>query len=394
MKILVVAQIDSIHTARWVNQFGSKYEIYLFPSIFRKAHPSLQKRSTFNPLFSNSADEKGIFLVQTLPWSWLNFVFNGVIHKFISKSWKTWLLKKTIQKLQPHVVHSLELQNAGYLSLDVKNDLGQAMPIWIVTNWGSDIYYFSQFEEHRKRLVDLLKKADFYSAECKRDYTLARELGMTAQPLPIIPNAGGLDLELCHQLRIRKKTSERKIILLKGYQSVFGRAFHGIEALAQIQSQLQGMTIVIYSASQEVKEKAQSLLTQPGLSLEIHTEHLSHSQILELQSQSRIYIGLSVSDGICTSLLESMALGSFPIQTDTSCADEWMIPNLTGFAVKLDEIQRLSELILSVVQNDLLVDQAAQTNWEIISQKASAEKVHAVAKSFYEITKRKKTPAP
>ena len=389
IKILVVAQFDSIHTSRWVRQFDSKYEIYLFPSIFRQAHKSLRDKPTRNPFRSNSdnsAKKSRVFLVQVLPWSWLNFILNGVIQKFLSSSWKLWLLKKTIRSIQPDLIHSLELQNAGYLCLDAKLDLASQMPTWIATNWGSDIYYFAQFEDHKKRIIPILQTANYYSAECTRDYVLAQKMGMTAKPLPVIPNAGGLELDLCLRLRNQITPSQRKTIILKGYQSVFGRAFNGLEALALIQNQLGGMKVVIYSASDAVTEKARSLLTSPHLQLKIyhHDQPLTHTQILEIQAESRVYIGLSVSDGICTSLLESMALGSFPIQTDTSCAEEWVVPDQSGFIVKYEDIQTLSKLILKAVQDNDLVDHAAKINWDVISQKASKEKIQSVATSFYE----------
>jgi glycosyltransferase involved in cell wall biosynthesis len=41
-------------------------------------------------------------------------------------------------------------------------------------------------------------------------------------------------------------------------------------------------------------------------------------------ANSRIYVGASRSDGISTSFLEALVLGAYPIQTNTSCANEWV----------------------------------------------------------------------
>jgi hypothetical protein len=41
-------------------------------------------------------------------------------------------------------------------------------------------------------------------------------------------------------------------------------------------------------------------------------------------ANSRIYIGASRSDGISTSFLEALVLGAYPIQTNTSCGNEWV----------------------------------------------------------------------
>ena len=43
--------------------------------------------------------------------------------------------------------------------------------------------------------------------------------------------------------------------------------------------------------------------------------NLGHEEVLKLLSESEIYIGHSLSDGISTSMLEAMAMGAVPIQT-------------------------------------------------------------------------------
>ncbi len=40
-----------------------------------------------------------------------------------------------IRILRPDIIHSLELQNAGYLVLQAKARLGKSFPTWIATNW-------------------------------------------------------------------------------------------------------------------------------------------------------------------------------------------------------------------------------------------------------------------
>ena len=44
-KILVVAMADSVHTARWLEQFeGAEYEFLLFPSSpHRRIHPKISR---------------------------------------------------------------------------------------------------------------------------------------------------------------------------------------------------------------------------------------------------------------------------------------------------------------------------------------------------------------
>jgi hypothetical protein len=59
------------------------------------------------------------------------------------------------------------------------------------------------------------------------------------------------------------------------------------------------------------------------------TKPISHQQILTLLGRSLIYFGFSKSDGISTTFLEALIMGAYPIQTDTSCVNEWIAK---GFA--------------------------------------------------------------
>jgi glycosyltransferase involved in cell wall biosynthesis len=51
---------------------------------------------------------------------------------------------------------------------------------------------------------------------------------------------------------------------------------------------------------------------------------LNSSNMHEKFANSRVYIGASRSDGISTSFLEALVLGAYPIQTNTSCGNEWV----------------------------------------------------------------------
>lgn len=45
-------------------------------------------------------------------------------------------LLKVIHSVRPDVVHSLEIQAAGHLTLEAKNNFQVMFPRWLVTNWG------------------------------------------------------------------------------------------------------------------------------------------------------------------------------------------------------------------------------------------------------------------
>ena len=99
-------------------------------------------------------------------------------------------------------------------------------------------------------------------------------------------------------------------------------------------------------------------------------------------SNSRIYIGISKSDGVSTSFLEAMALGAFPIQSKTSCANEWIKNTKSGFLVK-NNITYISKKILKAIKNDYLVDKASKINLNIIMKKADSNNIKIIVRNFY-----------
>jgi glycosyltransferase involved in cell wall biosynthesis len=88
----------------------------------------------------------------------------------------------------------------------------------------------------------------------------------------------------------------------------------------------------------------------------------THDDMLRLYGQARIYLGLSISDAISTSLLESIVMGTFPIQSNTSSADEWVANGKTGFIVPPEDPEQIAQAIRRAVTEDELVDNAAKIN--------------------------------
>src|SRR5690606_34488576 len=223
-------------------------------------------------------------------------------------------LARLINRLRPHVVHSLEFQAAGYLTLEAKRRLNGAFPKWIATNWGSDISLFGRLPEHQPKIRQILQECDFYSCECERDVALARAHGLRCDVFPVSTNTGGFDLGLLRSLYSPASTAGRRVLALKGYQGWAGRALVGLRALARCADVLAGYSVHIYSPAPEVTLAAQLFSADTGIAVVIVPHGTPHKDILALHGRARVSIGLSVGDAISTSLLEAIVMGSFPIQ--------------------------------------------------------------------------------
>jgi glycosyltransferase involved in cell wall biosynthesis len=380
---------DSIHSARWINQVADQgWDIHLFPSNDHGVINAELKNITVHHSIFNSKVRKQHPLVKfkgaPVPSDFL--VKSGLrFFKDIFPNYRKIQLHHTIKRLRPDIIHSLEFQSAGYLVLDMKRTFKGRFPPWIATNWGSDIFLFGRIPEHVGRIKELLSTCDYYSCECQRDVELARSMGFKGQVLPVIPNAGGYEIRRIKGIVNTESPSKRKTILLKGYQGLFGRALVGLHAIKLSAPFLKGYKIVIYSAwkDEAVRIAAELLSQDTGLFVEVIPSK-THDDMLRLFSQARIYLGLSISDAISTSLLESMITGAFPIQSNTSSADEWIADGKTGFIVPPEDPEVIAKAILQAVTKDDLVDKAALINCQAARERLDTSVIKPKVIAMYE----------
>lgn len=292
-------------------------------------------------------------------------------------------LAAVIRELKPDLIHSLEFQHAGYLVLQAKLRTHEPFPLWIATNWGSDIFHFGHDPAHRAEITRMLAEVDFYSCECHRDILLARDFGYTGPVLPVLPNTGGFDLEHIAALGSDVPPSARRCIMVKGYQHFAGRATTTLDVLVSLADRLQDYKIILYSVGHEPLQRAQQLIAQGILNIQI-VGAASHDDMLRSFAASRLYIGTSVSDAISTSVLEAMAMGTFPIQTNTSCCEEWFDDGVGGFITTPHDVELIRQRILTALEDDALVDEAARVNAETVRKRLDRAKLAPRMAAFYD----------
>ncbi len=372
-KILVIGMADSVHVARWLSQFVDQpIDFTLFPSSpHRRIHPGVKQ-------LLHSETEKMTVVIKPALMRWLAFPLSA-LDLLLANIFRSRLLRRVIEKESFDLIHVMELQHAGYLLLDA--GLAQNLPRVFITNWGSDIYWFQQFPKHKRKIIELLGIASAYSAECNRDIEIVRNLGYSGVVMPVIPNSGGIDMSGLP--RDSSPPRQRKKITIKGYTGFVGRALTTLRALEEVADCLDGYEVFIYSASLRVRLRALVLRFKHRVTVRIIKKRTPHAAMLRHFSESRIYIGISLSDGISTSLLEAMATGCYPIQTGTSCASEWLT-STSGAIVDPGDIGEIGQRIREAITSDSLVDEAAMTNMAIIQSRAGTQAISTLASGFYQ----------
>jgi glycosyltransferase involved in cell wall biosynthesis len=319
-KVLVVGMLDSIHLARWLSQFqDQQIDFTIYPSTkFRNVHAEIIKLVNSNKNYHLS---QKMFLSL---YGYKEYFFDNFLAK-ISKSFSnSFRLNRNIMKNSYDFIHALEIQGAGYLLTDALQGKLENNSKIIITNWGSDIYFFERDIVHKAKIQATLKIADFYSAECHRDYELALKNGFLGKFLPVNPNAGGFSEEVLQ--KNVKSSSDRNMIIAKCYGGLFGLGEMIIQAVDEFMTLNKTVSVFFYSVTADLEPKLESLIEKYPARINFSTvrNKLSIIEMYEKFSNAKIYLGASKSDGISTSFLEALVLGAYPIQTNTACGSEWV----------------------------------------------------------------------
>lgn len=381
--ILLVAMPNSIHTVRWINQIPpQEWTIHLFSSTgIETTHPKLSGATLQYPVLSKWRNR-----LQQLGFPKIAFMIDWIRRHYELRfpNYRVVALNNIISQLRPILIHSIEMQSAGYLTLEAKKKYRGKFPPWIVTNWGSDIFLFGRLAAHCNTIREVLSYCNYYSCECQRDVELARSFGFNGTTLPVFPNTGGFNLNDVSRFR-KEKTSDRRLIMLKGYQNWAGRALVGLRALERCAELLTGYEIAIYSGGPEVDIAAELFSQNTGIRVRLIPKDTPHHEILKMHGESRISIGISISDAISTSLLEAMVMGSFPIQSCTACANEWIEHGVSGIIVPPEDPDIIERALRNALTDDELVNKAAEINWQTALTRLDDVKLKKQVAAFYSL---------
>jgi len=306
---------------------------------------------------------------------------NIFIEKLNKKEF-TDVFQQKLKEIQPDIVHSFELHSSCIPILEIMNKHPRIK--WIYSCWGNDLFYYQNDQEKLIGIKAVFNRIDYMFTDCKRDSFIAEKRGFKGENLGTFPTGGGYELQY-YNAQINK-FEDRKIILIKGYQHIFGRCNNVLEALLEIEDDLKDFEIVVFAANKEVLKFLRDPRFVKMKNLQIKGK-IGRGEVLELMGKSLIYIGNSISDGMPNTLLEAIIMESFPIQSNPGGATAEIIDHgKNGFLIENPENSKeIAALIKKATQDPELLRSGIAYNAQKIKPNLERDFVKEQVLKKYEL---------
>ena len=375
-----MTETESIHAARWVNQLkDTGWEVHVFQAVVGNAfiHPEFEfgvfhvpkpcpAPTTLSARFTLPQDVR---FMEGL--TKLEAYRPGLMQKLHER-----YLEDLIRLERPEVVHSLGLNinwtNMCLPVLRARISMGDEFRSpWLYSSWGTNLSFYAHLnEENLTDVKSVLRNCDYLVTEHSHDRNRANELGFGGKFVGYFTGFGGIET----QPRVDKMPpSARKTILLKGRDisdgDPVGRANVAIRAFRLCQDVLANYRIAVVSAStsRHVVEETAMLTATTDLKVQV-LPYLSSEHLMEIYGASRVFISLTVNDGIPRSLLEAMAYGAYPILGSLDSLSDLVVSGENGFLVPPENPEAVACALRQALTDDNMVDMAARRNGEIIER--------------------------
>lgn len=373
-----MVSIPSLHFFRWADQLkDSGHEVFWF-DISGMAVKS----------------DKLSWLHQKVNWK-LKYNFPGRIfakthfpktYKFLQRynEYETAaVFEKYLSEIQPDAVHSFALQLSGLSILPVMNKYRSVK--WIFSSWGSDVFYSKEIGIEDNKAEECFKRIDYLITDCNRDYKITLEKGFMKTFLGVFPGNGGVNFDT---IPSELNDSQRKIILIKGYNDEIGRGINIVKAFdEELISLVENYEVVIFGADETIQKyiAQNNRFNKLKCTLYLKNNFISNVDLISLMGTSYIYIGNSLSDGIPNALIEAMGMGAFPIQSNPGRVTEEIIENgVNGFLINdAEDIAEIKRLIIKAINNKKIITRALLYNIENVRNKYDRVKVREQILKLY-----------
>lgn len=309
LRLLVLADASSVHTARWTQWFAERGHEVMLASLEQPG----DLKVPFYPLAESGRSR------------WYEYL--AAVPRLLA----------LLRQFRPQLVNAHFVPNYGFMGA-----LSGFHPL-AVSCWGSDLLVSPKKSwRHHLRVRLSLKAADVVTGD---GAVLVREIvkmGVAGHRVHNIPM--GIEEKLISGRPRPKKKQNLVLISTRSLEPIYDVATL-IRALPLIAGRRPGIRLkVAGSGSQEsiLRKLADSL----GISSRIDfLGRLPHGRIFQELDGADIYISCSLSDSTSVSLLEAMARGLVPVVSDIPGNREWIRDGENGYLFQTGDHRQLARIV-------------------------------------------------
>ena len=363
MKVLLIADVNSLHTIRWATSLSSAgidVGIFDVKCVLSQNYKGIKNIS----LFPGSLKARYRFLSKIL-----------YLLSFIR-------LRSVISKFKPDIVHAHYATGYGLLGL-----LSGFHP-YILSVWGSDVYLFPRKNIFAKKLLmNNLNSADYI-------YSTSKDMAIETRKYTkknIIITPFGVDLEKFDGSVTKKNKSVELVIgIVKSLEKVYGIQYL-IYAFKKVKERNPQELKLLIVGDGSKRCELEKLTKKLGIesSVEFYGRvPLEHVPIMHKKIDIAVFPSLSESFGV--SALEASASGKPIIVTNVGGHPEVVRDGITGFLVPPCDVESLVLSIEKLVNDSDLRYAMGTQGRKFVEENYSWDKcVRIVVKIYNEIYENK-----
>ena len=334
MRILYVADAQSVHTLRWAEAFRDRGdEVHV--ATFR---PTTIQGVTVHRLPTGGLGRLGYLLA--LP-----------------------ALRRLAERLRPDVVHAQYVTSYGFLAA------AAGLRPLVVTAWGSDVLLSPRESRLSRALVGYaLRHADQVTTVAEHMNAAVIALGATAGRVLAVPF--GVDTTLFRPpAHAPAAPPPCRIICTRNFAPVY--SVHTlVEAARLLQSRGLALALDLVGAG-PLQAELQAQVQAAGLApVTVFHGHVDHPRLVALLGAAQVFVSPATSDGNNVSLNEAMACGCFPVATDIAANAQWVTDGDNGLLFRPGDANGLANAIARASGDSAWRARAAAVNRQIVEQRA------------------------
>jgi glycosyltransferase involved in cell wall biosynthesis len=141
--------------------------------------------------------------------------------------------------------------------------------------------------------------------------------------------------------------------------------------------------VAVLQATETVAARIPVLSATTGLDIRA-MPRMEYGDLMRLIGSARAMVSLTVNDGLPSILVEAMALGALPLHSDLDPVREWVRDGENGLLLPPEDADTVARALVRAVEDDALVDRAAQENERLVRQRLDYADVRRRAIEMYE----------